>query len=271
MKKRFAVLMAGLMVLSLASTALADMVWEPDNAFYRKHQRQCESHDRRYYANGPKGFVTFWDAPDGSTVQFQQENGAALWIYYIYEDWGCTSVRDGGNRKEVSGWVPMKELYLIYDHISFEEEYGEHFEPYDGQFDTSVLKAGNKIWLWEHPFAREPKHKLPLNSANLGEFEDPDSLFSHTYTDRNGRVWGYTDYLCGTRDCWVLLENPACEGVKTSSVPEADDLITSGEIVPPKTPVLPTVSYLPYFLVAGVVAVTAVLLVVMKRRKSRHS
>ena len=53
----------------------------------------------------------------------------------------------------------------------------------------------------------------------------------------------------------------------TSCIPEVDGLITSGEIVPPRTPVLPTVSYLPCFLVAGVVAVTAVLLVMMKRRR----
>ena len=74
-------------------------------------------------------------------------------------------------------------------------------------------------------------------------------------------------YLYGYRSFWVLLENPTCDGIMTSCIPEVDGLITSGEIVPPRTPVLPTVSYLPCFLVAGVVAVTAVLLVMMKRRR----
>ena len=267
MKRVLAFLLTALVALSLTATALADMVWEPDNAFYRKHQRQCEYHERRYYANGPKGFVTLWDAPDGSTVQAQYENGTALRVYWTYKGWGCITAWEGADRGEVSGWVPMDQLYLIYDHISFEEEYGEDFKPYEGQFDTSVLKEGNEIWLWEYPYAYEPMHKLPLNSMNLEGFEDPGSLFSHTYTDQNGDVWGYAGYLYGYRNFWVLLENPTCEGVMTSCVPEADDLVTSSEIVPPRTPVLPTVSYLPYFMVAGVVAVTAVLLVVMKRRK----
>lgn len=271
MKKVLAFLLTVLTALSLTATALADVVWEPNNEFYRKHWRQCESHLRDYYANGPDGFVTLWDAPNGSTVRTQFENGTRLDVAWTYKNWGCVCLLGDESLEQDSGWVPLDQLYLIYDHISFEEEYGEDFEPYAGQFDTSVLKEGSEIWFWEYPYAREPITKFLLNEHNINEFEDFGVLFTQTYTDRNGNVWGYGSYVYSYRNFWVLLENPTCEGVMTSCIPEADDLITSGEIVPPQTPVLPTVSYLPYFLVAGVVAVTAVLLVMMKRRSRRTS
>ena len=161
---------------------------------------------------------------------------------------------------------------MIYDHISFEEEYGAYFKPYDGQFDGSGLKDGDEIWIWEHPLSYGPKDTLKISPdwdflEQLQGSTGSPSAFSQTYTDQNGRIWGYVGYLYGYRSFWVLLENPTCDGIMTSCIPEADGLITSGEIVPPRTPVLPTVSYLPCFLVEGVVAVTAVLLVMMKRRR----
>ena len=122
-KKILALFMAVLMALSL--TALADVVWEPRNSFYETHHSQCTYLGRSYYANGPDGFVTLWDAPGGSTVAAQYENGTALSVYWTYKNWGCITVWEGKNREEVSGWVPMEQLYLIYDHISFEEEYGD--------------------------------------------------------------------------------------------------------------------------------------------------
>ena len=145
-KKILALFMAVLMALSLTATALADVVWEPRNSFYETHHSQCTYLGRSYYANGPDGFVTLWDAPGGSTVAAQYENGTALSVYWTYKNWGCITVWEGKNREEVSGWVPMEQLYLIYDHISFEEEYGAYFKPYDGQFDGSGLKDGDEIW-----------------------------------------------------------------------------------------------------------------------------
>ena len=271
-KKILALFMAVLMALSLTATALADVVWEPRNSFYETHHSQCTYLGRSYYANGPDGFVTLWDAPGGSTVAAQYENGTALSVYWTYKNWGCITVWEGKNREEVSGWVPMEQLYLIYDHISFEEEYGAYFKPYDGQFDGSGLKDGDEIWIWEHPLSYGPKDTLKIGPdwdflEQLQGSTGSPSAFSQTYTDPNGRIWGYVGYLYGYRSFWVLLENPTCDGIMTSCIPEADGLITSGEIVPPRTPVLPTVSYLPCFLVAGVVAVTAVLLVMMKRRR----
>ena len=61
-KKILALFMAVLMALSLTATALADVVWEPRNSFYETHHSQCTYLGRSYYANGPDGFVTLWDA-----------------------------------------------------------------------------------------------------------------------------------------------------------------------------------------------------------------
>lgn len=272
MRKVLSIFLTLLALLALCVPARADMLWEPyGNIFYDKHFGSCDYIGRDYYANGAEGFVTLWDAPDGSVVEAQYENGTRLCVYWQYKDWGCITVfMEKG--KHIDGWVPMKDLYLVYDHISFEEEYGAYFKPYDGQFDGSGLKDGDEIWIWEHPLSYGPKDTLKISPdwdflEQLQGSTGSPSAFSQTYTDQNGRIWGYVGYLYGYRSFWVLLENPTCDGIMTSCIPEADGLITSGEIVPPRTPVLPTVSYLPCFLVAGVVAVTAVLLVMMKRRR----
>lgn len=272
MRKVLSIFLTLLALLALCVPARADMLWEPyGNIFYDKHFGSCDYIGRDYYANGAEGFVTLWDAPGGSVVEAQYENGTRLCVYWQYKDWGCITVfMEKG--KHIDGWVPMKDLYLVYDHISFEEEYGAYFKPYDGQFDGSGLKDGDEIWIWEHPLSYGPKDTLKISPdwdflEQLQGSTGSPSAFSQTYTDQNGRIWGYVGYLYGYRSFWVLLENPTCDGIMTSCIPEADGLITSGEIVPPRTPVLPTVSYLPCFLVAGVVAVTAVLLVMMKRRR----
>lgn len=272
MRKVLSAFLTLLALLALCVPARADMLWEPyGNIFYDKHFGSCDYIGRDYYANGAEGFVTLWDAPGGSVVEAQYENGTRLCVYWQYKDWGCITVfMEKG--KHIDGWVPMKDLYLVYDHISFEEEYGAYFKPYDGQFDGSGLKDGDEIWIWEHPLSYGPKDTLKISPdwdflEQLQGSTGSPSAFSQTYTDQNGRIWGYVGYLYGYRSFWVLLENPTCDGIMTSCIPEADGLITSGEIVPPRTPVLPTVSYLPCFLVAGVVAVTAVLLVMMKRRR----
>jgi len=273
MKKVSAFFLAVLVMLVLEAAALADVIWEPNNKFYEAHRDQCEHQERSYYANGPDGFVTLWDAPNGSTAAAQYENGTALRVYWTYRDWGCVSVwRDGA---EVSGWTPMKHLYLIYDYLSFQEEYGESFQPYDGQFaDYDGPVEG--IELYEYPGYGWPKLCLTDSQQDFLDAmrgtADTRSCFTQTYQDPNGDLWGFAGYLYGERNFWVCLNNPTGEG-RMNCMPEeyvVENLIETGEVVPPQTPVLPTVSYLPYFLAAGTVGVTAVLLVLMKRRKPKN-
>ena len=81
MRRRIVVLfLAAVMAMSVGVTARADVLWEPENRFYEKHSQECEHLGRGFYANGPEGFVTLWDAPNGSQVQGQLTNGGELWV-----------------------------------------------------------------------------------------------------------------------------------------------------------------------------------------------
>ena len=264
MKRFFTCLLAVLTLLSLTPAAYADVLWEPDNNFYEKHSDECVYVGRSYYANGPKGFVTLWDAPDGSTVAAQYENGVTLHVTWQYQDWGCVeSWKDGWEGSgsiPAGGWVPMSELYLVYDYISFEEEYGQYFTDYAGEF-ADYTGDGQGIELCEYPngATRYSWYGDHDYTDMVAELTGPDSCISKVYTDGNGYRWGYVNYLYGERNFWINMDNPTGDGVMCC-IDEVTNLIISGKIIEPQTPVMPSASRVPYFLVGGVVVVTLGLL-----------
>lgn len=276
MKRFLTGLLALALLLPLTVPARADLIWEPrDNQFYEDHRDQCEYVNRGYFANGKEGFVTLWDAPGGGVVREQYENGTELRVYFTCRDWGLVASWVAG--QEFAGWVPMSDLYLIYDHISFEEEYGGQFRDYGGEFADYVPGQERETFpLWEYPYDYSPTEHLFCDQDILDALRgtaDQPSCISRVYTDQNGQNWGYVGYLYGRRNFWLLLDNPTCEGIMTSCIPEAEDLITAGRIVPPREPAPPgptARSVLPYILVAAAVGATGGILVFFygKRKKS---
>lgn len=262
--KRLAPLFLSLALLAcLIPAAHADIIWEPDNSFYQTHRDDCVYVGRSYYANGPEGFVTLWDAPDGPTAAAQYENGFTLHVDWQYEDWGCATV--WGDEETVEGWVPMSHLSLIYDHLSFEEEYGSQFRDYAGEF--SGYTGEGPVTFWPYPGAA-------ADSA-LGSFgpefveklvgtESEPSYFSKVFTDENGLNWGYVTYLFGMRSFWVCLDDPGGTDLPVREVDQEP-------LIPAQPPQTPPASTLPYLLVAGVALVTALLLIWFYIRRRRTS
>ena len=271
MKRLFLFLLVPLTLLGLTVPASADVLWSPvENPFFDAHYHSCEYEGRSYYANGSKGFITLWDAPGGSTVRAQYQNGEKLWVGYTYHGkWALISCREG--RDALSGWAPLEDLYLVYDHISFEEEYGDQFRDYNGEFADYDGMAGAEFWFWEYPHAYDPRETMAITprmlEALMGTSDEVPCCISKVYVDPNDQTWGYVEWLYGFRNFWILLDNPTCDGIMTSCISKADDLIYSGEIVPPQEPVLPGPSYTPYILVAAVVIVTAGLLRIFWKKK----
>ena len=263
MKRLLACTLALAAALVLGVTAFADVLWEPiDDQFYDGHWAACKYEGRGYYANGKDGFITVWDVPDGDMVKAQYRNGERFWVGYTYKGWALINL--WGNYRETVGWAPLEDLYLVYDHISFAEEYGDQFRDYNGEFADYDGEVGEVFWFWEYPNAWETKdvREVTQNMLEglLGTSEKVPCCISKVYMDQNGHDWGFVEWLWGDRDFWLLLDNPTGGGIMTSCIPEVDDLIASGEIVPPQEPVLPRPSYLPYILVALVIAATACLL-----------
>ena len=280
MKKRlFTLLCSLLLVLPLIPAAHADVLWTPDNAFFEAHYNDCSYVGRSYYANGGEGYVTLWNAPDGGIVVDQFENGFTLHVYWLYEGWGCVSVR--GDEGWIDGWVPMSELILIYDYISFAEEHEAEIKDYNDEFAGYSGDSGGIVF-WDYPGAPKPKLIWDYDDivSLLTGAENGTSYISQVYTDENGLTWGYVGYLYGSKNLWFCLDDPKGErllpqedttdpapgnSIQPSLSPADPDV----ELVPPETPKLPAAAYLPYILVGAVVLVTAGLLLRFYSQKKK--
>lgn len=249
-------------LLALCATARADLLWSPRNdRFFEQHYDQCEVIGRQFYANGDEGFITLWDAPGGTRVMHQFQNGCTLWVYYQYEDWACAVV--WGDEGEIAGWAPIEDFALKYDYLCFEEEYAEEIHPYDGQFDDYDGSPA-EIVFYEYPGAPEPKdvwEAAEILDQLTGR--EGTGYIASTFTDEEGLTWGYVAYLFGSRNLWFCLDAPDGRDFPVRQV-SAPELTTAQE------PAMPVRGYVPYIL-SGVlvVAVAAAAAVLLARRKKR--
>jgi len=272
-KRLFSILLALLMLQALAVPAFADIMWEPaNNSFYDKHQDQCEYENRSYYANGKEGFVTLWDAPGGTMVRAQFENGEKLRVYFIYKNnWALAAFWTDG--QETSGWVPLSDLELVYDYLCFQEEYADRITPYNGEFadyDGDV----ETVNFYEYPGAPEISCDFKTGSGDILDNltgAQGTSCISSIFLDEDGRTWGFVGYVYGIRNSWFCLDEP--DG--TPDRPDNGNFpireVAVPELTPAQEPTLPSEGYTPYFLVAVVVAVTAALLAFFYGKKRKKT
>ena len=87
MIKRLVILFAAFCMLAFATVAYADVIWTND--FYNKNIDKIErlTHNR-FYANGPDGSITFWEAPSTdvfkSVIIRTYANGTVFTLDGIY-------------------------------------------------------------------------------------------------------------------------------------------------------------------------------------------
>lgn len=245
MKRLFSIFFAVLLALSLTVPAFADVIWEPDDPFYQKHIDECTLLQRTFYANGKDGYINLYESPESDFVTAQLENGSALYIDWQYEDWGYLE-------GDVTGWVPLGDLQLIYDYISFAEEYGEKFLPYDEEIYRPMIEAwtGNTMALWPYPGAEKAEYIWQDAGDAMAELAEYG--FDQIFVDEEGYTWGFRGYLYGERNFWVCLDDP---GDRTFTVRQ----VGQPELIPAATPRAPLYNYVPMTL-GIVIAVVAVLI-----------
>lgn len=204
MKKALLSVLLAAAMLALALPAAADVIFEPENAFYEKHRDECEYEDRTYETAGYDGSVTVWDAPNG-TVLSEQPNGDRFPVLYRWhgktEDWGYIESLDG--------WVPMDDLSLVYDSRQFMLDHDAEIvtgDPAPVDFDSAVL------------------YRYPGGPAGGTLQEDEDylpfsELFTTLYTDESGLRWGYVSYYMGHVNAWVCLDDAQNEHLDTNAIP----------------------------------------------------
>lgn len=212
MKRRLSLLLlAFAAVFTLTVPAFADVIWEPNDAFYTSHRSECTYVDRVYELAGYDGSVTVWSAPGGMALQ-EVDNGERGVVQFRWSgdgvEWGYIYGLDG---KPGAGWVPMDDLALVYDSRQFMEDHEAELI-----YDTPVPVDFHSAVLYDYPGG--PAGRMLDEHADYMTFTE---TFYPTYIDENGLRWGYVGYYMGHVESWVCLDDPVNEHLDTNIVPLA--------------------------------------------------
>lgn len=263
MKKLLVLIIALVLVFSLAVTASADILWEPmKNAYYNhgNHER-CITEARAYVV--PEGMtVNLYQSPENGTVLATWEPGTRVYVGFKLdvdgEMWGIGYAY--GNYEE-EGWFRLGRLQKEFSHKEFMDLFGDQCV----QDDSIVVTADDVedyVYTWTYPGSGIGDGQLPKSILG-GEYNDGVVSFSQIYTAPDGSRWGYVGYYMG-RCGWVWLDDPDNPETPTHL---QEPLSTVTDTTPfEQAPGLSNAVYLIIALVAAVVVVTGVLIVVKKRK-----
>jgi len=192
--------------------ARADVLIEPNNDFYERNRDKMEYMGRNFYANGESGYIMLVIEPDSAREVISFKNGVIIYILFTIdmsgEVWGVADLNI--QNEQVSGWIPMNQMYIVYDSDSFADENAANIK--EQVFDLSTLDYDGDMIMWTWP-----------GSGIIGGIWEVQGLESDTnmneghtiYTDEEGREWGYLSYFYGYRNFWVCLDDPS-----NPSIPE---------------------------------------------------
>jgi len=280
MKRCVTLVLALTLSLALALPALADVIYEPEDDFYRDHAKECSYENRFYLTNGPEGYVTAYTSPVSDRAVVNTANGTETLVSYVWEGgWGLATLQAEG--EWVEAWLPMEEMVPVYDSRAFMADHSEELTSRDEPL-TLDLTGLPKLVLWPYPGAEKIYTTLDLEGIDGWMAEEGQLDFTLTYEDAAGRSWGYIGYLYGMRDKWVCLSAPdAGEDAEELAQPAPDHgeteepagtpapsptLIPAAEVIPPveKGGSFP---WLPVGLGAGVVVIAGALLALFRKKK----
>ena len=201
MKRIFCALLAAAMLL-LPCMALADVILEPEDSFYKRHSDQCAYQaGRTYIAEGEGGSAPVYGAPDRGELR-RLSNGEETVCQWLYTDgngaqWALIS--DG------SGWINLYDFKVKYDWVEFEREHKDEIKHEDAEVDAAK-GAGDTIIFYDYPGSERKAFDL-----SLGAFGSDKITVDTTYTDGEGRRWGFIGYWYGYRNLWISLDDPTVE------------------------------------------------------------
>lgn len=217
MKKIALFVLSVIMLAALLCPAVyADIIATPHrNTFFNDHFKECEYVDRNYTVSET---VAVFSSPEHKKILGHIEAGSIININHVYTapdgvQWGI-SLTDGYTD---GVWMLMSKLTVVYDYISFEEQYGHTFTAYDAA--KHVLPEG-AICLWTYP-------NSGVVARYSGQPDDAEYIaavvkgIDKVYTDEAGISWGFITYYYGIRNTWVAFADvtEALETAVTHSPP----------------------------------------------------
>lgn len=259
MKKHLLSLLLGMVILSLCFSAAADVIWEPEDDFYRKHAEECRYEDRNYLANGSEGYIPIYGKPTDKQPRAYLFNGTSVYISYCWEDWGLANYQDTQGQVHFGGgWIPLDALVADYDHTAFLADHGSELRELEAPVSLD-LSGYDAVYLWELPGSAS----RPWNMKELDWAADDNLSFHSLWTDGSGNDWGYVGYFY-QHSGWICL-----------SAPEAPTLpVTEPELqLIPAAAALPEVQTLDVtaiaLLLAALAVVTVAVILICYRKRIR--
>lgn len=270
MKRLIILVLAVILVLSMSTAVLADVLWIPDSPFLNQHMEDCQRSDRSYRALTE---VKVYQSPEDAKVLWTIPEGDAWGVYYTYEDgsgnlWGCVEDFETGE----AGWIPLAYTELVYDYISFAEEFGHEFLTLDKLGQLPEEFQDDVVMFWSYPGSET------ADEFDLGQWADayfPE--YEAVYEDALGRRWGYVGYYMGYRHFWICLDDPTADydtlypagttpEVDVSQSGETEPTLPTEEIVPEVPQKTREVHLIIAIGVIGCVVISGVLLLKAKKR-----
>jgi hypothetical protein len=224
MVKRIVLLMllAITLLLTLPPAAPADIIVGPKNDFYDSHYDECVFLGRAFYANGQNGFVSVKEEPGATEEIMAIKNGESILIQYAYnrngQYWGATLLWDPENS---DGWIPLDDLMLIYDYISFDEQHQSEYYPYSGTQEIWLTEGDIVFWTWPGSgrvaWTLEAEYRNPKTDESFLQA-------AYAYQDNEGREWGFFQYVYGNKNYWACLSDPANKDIPAFNPPPQPQL-----------------------------------------------
>ena len=269
MKKMLVFMLSLVLLLSLCPAALADVIAMPQDSFFEKHRDECRHENRGYYTNGSDGYVVGMNAPEGSSkVVFP--NGTHFVVSWTYgegeERWGFMEYDSETLEQsygDASCWVKMSDMLSDYDSESFMAEHEAELVEESAQ--VVIPDYQTYMICWAYPSSDTVKFTIGGHANTID--------FHQTYTDTQGRKWGYCGYWRGHRNFWVCLDDPFNQqlspgeeyvDVLSQLIPAADEAAMEAALKGEKAS-----NRALMFGAVGVVAIAAALLAyVLKKKKA---
>ncbi|MGN0636808.1 MAG: hypothetical protein ACI4J0_00420 [Huintestinicola sp.] len=285
LKKLFCTILAALSLLAFSgASAFADVLVEPENKFYRNNTRDCEYIEWRSYEvledsdllENPLDEKTNGSIRAGETVRV-----GFTYTTHTGVIWGCCSFFDS-DRKD--GWVEMTKLSEIYSVFTFIDEHKSEIKDYSGELDGYT--PSEKVVLWDYPFSEEYTYieadKWYTDVKEVYPYRG--EIADKCWTDENGNVWVYKSRWSdkdGYRydNGWVFLPAPELTDLSSFGIDisanegtaVSGQLMTDEETLAAYNAAVNSLngrksSYiLPLCLAIGAVAVSAVMIKLMKK------
>lgn len=176
----------------------ADVIFEPQDIFYKHHANECEYVNHFFIVNGYEGKTELYKSPLSDKVKAVMKNNEEYYISYVYTDikgneWGLVE-----DVEDTEGWVPMVYMFSHYGRDSFLEEYKSQIKKEEG---IVAVDSNEKMYYWAYPGSGDP-----YNVKTEGHPLNYDRVF----IDEEGLKWAYVNYYyMGWHSFWICVDDPS--------------------------------------------------------------